>query len=418
MAVALVCLTTLMSCALPDRELTAPQVIVSSNVVLRVVPFREDTLPAQLLGWASGLPDVQLELRALDAEEPRTWTTVSAIAGRAQVADLPPGRYRVSGKRLFTATERSQLGSRSDAVAYVGLHELSIGAAGESEHRVPLTSAHRRGLVLSEDTFQRAMVPGYGTYFFGGYLELYNNSTETLYLDGMQLAQATAYPGHLAGAIEPCAVAASYIIQPTGIVSQYLVKFPGSGSRYPVAPGRTVVVAMDGVDHRTLYPRMLDLSGVDFEMPGGPDNPAVPDMIDLSIRANPLHTHGPLFDGWVATTQVLASPGQSESYARERSTNFEFMRIPAAQILDVFTTSSRRFRDEPAAGFTVCPQMVHASFDRGYAWLTELGDYEYTVAKTRKVLFIDENGTPVLQHTRWSEQDWERAERTPGRIVP
>jgi hypothetical protein len=25
---------------------------------------------------------------------------------------------------------------------------------------------------------------------------------------------------------------------------------------------------------------------------------------------------------------------------------------------------------------------------------------------------------PVLQHTRWSEQDWERAERTPGRISP
>lgn len=411
-------LTGLASCALPERELTAPQIVASSDVVLRIEPLLEDTLPAQLLGWTLGIPGVQLELLALDVEEPKTWTTASAADGRAQIADLPRGRYRVNGKRLLTATERAQLGSRSDAVAYVGSHELTIGTAAGPEYSVPLPSAHRRGLVLSEDTFQRAMVPGFGTYFYGGYLELYNNGTETVYLDGLQLAQAVAYPGHLAGAIEPCAVAMPRHVDPSGISTQYLVKFPGSGTTFPVAPGNAVVVAMDGVDHRNLFPRMLDLSGADFEMPGGPDNPAIPDMIDLSIRANVLHTHGPLFDGAQAATQVLALPGNPDGYQRVNSTNFVFMRVPARQILDVYTTSSRRFRDDPPAGYSICPQMVHPSFDRGFAWLVELGDYEYTVARTRRVLFVDENGVPVLQHTRWSEQDWERAERTPGRIVP
>ncbi len=64
------------------------------------------------------------------------------------------------------------------------------------------------------------------------------------------------------------------------------------------------------------------------------------------------------------------------------------------------------------------PRLVATRFDRAYGFLFDQGRLEYTFSRTRKTLFVDEQGRAVLQQTRSSAADWHRTERTPRRIAP
>ncbi len=410
-------LSTVLGCELPERTLVAPAAASTMDVVLRVYAEQDvtDSTSASMLGWTSGLPGVDLIVTAQDSTtDPRIVRTDAA--GQILLQGLPLGRHTITGRRLLTPVERAQLGAHSDLVGFVGTTTLTLDRTSDPVASVRFPGAYRRGLVLSEDAFQRARLPGLDNYFFGGFLELYNNSEAIIHLDGLQLADALSYAGAFPQSLESCADAVGLLEDPLGVWTQYLVAFPGSGTSYPVPPGGTVVVAMDAIDHRDLYPNMLDLRGADFEFGGGPDNPTVPDMIDLSIRANPLHVHGPSFEGGGAKTLVLALPGNAMAYPRTRTTNFLFMRVPGVAVVDVFSNSLLRHLESPEPGFTRCPRFVAERFDRAYGFLLQEQVLEYTVSKSRKVLFTDERGQLVLQHTRNSAADWHRTERTPGWI--
>ena len=91
------------------------------------------------------------------------------------------------------------------------------------------------------------------------YVELYNEGTNTVYLDGLILTDEAG----------------------TGI--EGIFRFPGSGTDYPVAPGEFVVIAADADSSDGIAPDMGVLA--DWECYAGAgdfDNPAVPNLILVS----------------------------------------------------------------------------------------------------------------------------------------
>ena len=411
------------ACSVEERTLVAPEPVATRDVVFRIVADAEapDQAAATALGWSDGIPGVEVSLATSDSV---TLTATSDAQGRIVLSDVPVGPFTLQAKKVLSAAERASVSGESDVVGFVGESFVTIDAANISEIEVRTPAAFRRGLMLSEYAFKRAMIAGLGTYYFGGYLELYNNGEETVYLDGLQLADATSFGASYVGSNFTCESVGVQMEDSGGIWTRYLVAFPGSGSDYPVEPGGTVVVAMDAIDHRGLFPDQLDLSNADFEMPGGPDNPAVPDMINLSVGHNPIHTHGPMFDAWNYVTAVLAAPADPSTFAtNSRVTNgvtFNTIRIPAAGLIDVMTSSGMFYLNYTPPGRRLCPRFVNQSFDRGYGF--HITDSETTSSfdqgPVRKVLFVDENGRPVLQHSRNSAVDWKTGPRTPGVIAP
>lgn len=408
----------MVSCTLPEPTVVAPPPADVRDVTLLVLPANDssDTAVADALGWAGGLPGVTLTLRPLEGEvEARTLLTDST--GRANVQDVAIGVYRVEGRRLLSDAERAGLTPGTDAEAFVGEVNVAVAPTGDAMLTVRLPLSVRGGLVLSEWAFKSAYSPSLGSYPFSGFVELVNNGTATIYLDGMILAQALSYAGHSPGALQSCEDAAWATNDPSGVWTSFLVAFPGNGSEYPVAPGGVVVVAMDAIDHRGLWPEMLDLREANFELAGGPDNPAVPDMRDLSIRRNPIHEHGPWFDFTGHGTAVLARPGDVQAYER-RTTSFEHLRLPGSSVVDALTAISTRAFDHPTPGWIRCPRFVHRNFDREYGVLLREGLDEYTVSMSRKVLYVNHEGRSVLQNTRSSAIDWQRTPRSPGFVNP
>ncbi|MCA1790253.1 MAG: DUF4876 domain-containing protein [Thioalkalivibrio sp.] len=271
------------------------------------------------------------------------------------------------------------------------------------------------GIPDAEITVERYHFPwffrtGIGTYPTSGFLELYNDSDTTVYLDGKLVGMALTVTYGLGGL--GCGEG-GFLLDADGIWILESQRFPGSGQDHPLEPGATTVIATDAIDHSQLVDELPDLSGADFEFSGptGPDNPGVPNMIDMGPRTNVIG-HGIIFNS-LGSVAVLADALDFESLPRggpEWST-LDFVRFPRDRILDVAAFYSTY---EPIT--TWCDVFVHPSFDRrpgqyllsdGAFWLTSIN---------RRVSFVLPSGQKVLQHTRNSEADFHVGDRTPGGI--
>jgi hypothetical protein len=222
------------------------------------------------------------EVRIRRAGESGAETRVTDDMGQVTVRDLLPGNYVVTVLRLLTDDERERV------VSTDGLEDVSaLGGSGARQVRAPTDSldltlaAGRRGSLVISEVFHAVPLAGNTFYRFGGFIELYNNADTTIFLDGKILAkgmwQNIDHPDY------PCAEFDPWRFDPEGIWSSFFVRFPGTGSTYPVEPGETVVVAQSAIDHTPFAEGMLDLREADFEYvgPANVDNPAVPNVEDI-----------------------------------------------------------------------------------------------------------------------------------------
>ncbi len=393
----------------------------SGNFVFSILASEQDASTAEKLGWTSGIPGAEVTITPVDGSAaPRTLT--SSAAGTVSISALQAGRYRVSVRRLLTASEIATLNEVSGAGAFVGESEVEVASSsGTATVRVP--ASFRTSLVISEWSFQHKWIPGTGNYRFGGFLELYNNSDTTVYLDGILVADAMArithQPNEGTGGAD-CAKNSVYMNDPAGIWAEFMAAFPGTGRDFPLAPGKAAVVATDAIDHRQFFADMLDLRGANFEFIGSADvdNPAVPNMIERGVREY-FYGHGILFDHSTAAATPIFLPTASASLVRANVpvNNNEFFRLPRERMLDVFTGISNYMANQQPP-IAVCPELVHASMDRKYGVFMIDEPDKHLVSFSRKILRTLPDGRHVLQSTRTSANDFQRTSRTPGVVAP
>lgn len=270
------------------------------------------------------------------------------------------------------------------------------------------------GSVVFGEVYATAPTVAEVRYDFHMYFELYNNSEETVFLDGMLFGSNLGHnqfedPG------TPCSEGAQFRNDPTGVWAQFLHQFPGSGAEHPLAPGETAVVALDAVDHSEVDPRFPDLSNADFELlgSGDVDNPAVPNLAEVGVRPFPLG-HGLRF--WVGHILYLGAridPSTLErAVQRTSGQDIELMRIPAEEVVDVLWTDDDDALEEQQ--FEKCDPLVHPSFDRlGGGFIEHGPDLEFSV---QRLVIGEEGGREILQDTNVSAVDLIRARFTPGRL--
>ena len=316
--------------------------------------------------------------------------------------------------RWLTDAQRAALPAGDDVDGFATRAPYQArGQGGSASLMVP--ASRRRSLVISEWAFNTLSQTGLGAYFFGGFLELFNNADTTVYLDGLLVGEgffiANDYPN------SPCALYTQYTDDPLGVWGRFMEQFPGSGREHPLAPGQTVVIATDAIDHRPLFPGGIDLSHADFEMtgPADVDNPAVPNMVDVGLYS---HTDGHgLY--WVGDGRVVivALPVDVPTLYREAfpppNASATYARIPKERLLDVLWIRP----NYPGAAYPECPRLVNSAFDRAGADMR--GTDEFTEGEwslSRRMLASPIAGRTVLQHTRSGRADFVRTRRTPGLI--
>ena len=367
------------------------------TLTVTVVTDLADSAVARQLGLSGGvLPNVEVVARREGSSDRATGRTDAQ--GVVRLTDLLPGRWSVSASRVLTDAERQQLVPEDrDVTAWAG------GFAGQVNlsASVPLTvAAGRRGsLVISEWFHYAPPTATYQTHPWGQYIELYNNSDTTIYLDGKIFGKVIENV-LIDSPNFPCAQTTALRLDTLGIWTRTAVRIPGTGREHPLAPGQTATIATDAIDHRPYNPTLLDLSSATFEFyMGGSDvdNPVSANLIPLTTFSG-TEGHGPSFWGEEGLFIADGAPGATfrDSLFSESAVRILF--IP--KILD--------FVAETYAGartglLPMCNPLVARDFDRATG--TELR-YATLGTLERPVVGLSALGKPVLLRTRTSARDF------------
>ena len=362
---------------------------------------------AEALGWSAGVPKAEVRVHLIGTDF--AWeTAVTDDQSTAHLPQLVTGRYRVAVYRPLAEEEADRAGVEALAAGRI----LNVTSRG-TEHTVELVPNQTGSLVISE-VYAPATPAAELQYAFHMFFELYNNSDQTVFLDGLTFG--TAHFNDISTPSRPCAESARFRKDPDGVWGEFLHRFPGSGGEYPLAPGAAVVVARDAIDHSVFDPRLPDLSNADFELlgSGDVDNPAAPNLVEVG-PGSWFDGHGLLF--YIGRTLFIANkidPATLERTVRATGGgNVTSVRLPAQDLIDVVSTE-----DDDALNdrrYERCDGVVHETFDQlGGGYLRN--GVELTLSVQRIRLPGAEGAGGRLQDTNVSAVDLLKGPITPGTI--
>lgn len=266
-----------------------------------------------------------------------------------------------------------------------------------------LKSTHK-DFIIEEIFFTGTLTPQKKQYLGDKYFKIYNNTSETLYADGLIIAESeflTVDKQDYTPNIMKEAFSVSAAIQ-----------IPGSGKDYPVLPGKSFIVASDAINHKENNSNSFDLSKADFEFyypkKSDVDNPQVPNTINL-YSAMVIHNRG--FKSYVLgrMPEKMTKEAYLKTHIYTYKWTFEFngmsfpmsnkaLKMPNTWIIDAVNLSV-----ESEFQWIVTDN----SLDTGWSYCgkTDHDKDRYGKSVKRKVI-QEKNGRKLLQDTNNSTVDF------------
>jgi len=229
------------------------------------------------------------------------YTAESDTSGVAKFNSVLPGLYSCSGTFRYDADLVQQYIEFNKDINLNGSQAAQGLKSQKDSVRLLLKPAFASDLLISEVYYNGAKKPP-PYYFHDQFTEIYNNSTETIYIDGYYIGD----PGYYSRA------------DTSDLFCVHLYQFPGDGDDYPIEPGQIMVVAQDAINHIEYNQQSIDLRGADFEyynhLSNDVDAPDVTNMIQIHHKYGIDFLHSVMndalvlikldstFSGWEYTT--------------------------------------------------------------------------------------------------------------------
>lgn len=252
-----------------------------------------------------------------------TYEVNTNAAGQATLTNLLPGTYNIKAIKTFTNQEFENLfgyPENDEEIVFNGALNNTIINVNLNTSVVEIKQA-KTGDLLIKQVYYAGSNASQGAVMRDQFIEIYNNSNEVLYADGLYIAQLFG-----STTINPSTANAPYSLS-TGqwdwaqsigmnlisgnantdyVYADYVIQIPGNGTQYPIQPGQSIVVAQTAVNHKAPVlnnagnpitinnPDLtIDLSEADFEAYLGDfrisigeqplatdlENPAVPNVL-------------------------------------------------------------------------------------------------------------------------------------------
>ncbi len=279
---------------------------------------------------------------------------------------------------------------------------IVVNAANTSISLETFLSDPTANFVFKEIFFTGTSTEAGKLYNGDKYFILHNNSSDTLYADGLFIAQSDFLT----------VTKRNYTpdVMKDAFTSKQIIMIPGTGKQYAVAPGADLIIANNAIDHTKVNPKSLDLSKADFEIELigtiNIDNPSVPNAINVSGNLL-MHSNGHQsyvmgrFPEGVTVEKFKIDNAYSYSYISEtgRKMNFDSFKIPNSYITDAVNVSAKT---------TFAWLVTDSSLDMGWTYASQaLGDdTRYGKSVIRKSIGNLENGKPYLKDTNNSTEDF------------
>ncbi len=341
---------------------------------------------------------VEVSLKNLNTN--RVFSVKTDDSGHAIFDQLVPGNYTLTALKNLTLTEAEIItGIASEAYLNASVAQIQILETGSKN--VQLDGGVIGDWVIKE--FYYSGAPN-SYYFYDSYIEIYNNSTEILYADGLLFgstksatASSTSFYGFVTQNYQDAFLS-------------YAFKIPGKGTEYPVEPGKSIVIAIDAIDHKTdpngnaNSPVNLGKGISDFEVyyyvnPKAPDtdNPDVPNVEIVYATSTSLFDYLP---GVMGSGLILFKSDDPDNLERMREPNAsastQYLRVPREQVIDALD----------AAANTSMPLETKRLATVLDAGINSVGK-SYSGTSLRRRIKQNINGRKVLLDTNNSATDFE-----------
>ncbi|MGQ9804747.1 MAG: DUF4876 domain-containing protein [Chlorobiales bacterium] len=248
-------------------------------------------------------------------------------------------------------------------------------------------------LVIKQCYYTGSRTPANTNYFSDQFHEIYNNSSDTVYVDSLCIADAFGASGQ----INPTTQPSEFQNDQNNVYVNNIWMIPGTGNSHPLPPGKSIIIAQDGIDHRQFNANSIDLSNADWETykTGGNandvDNPNVPNMVQVHVVSG--------FD-WLVTVFgpgmiifKVPNPNTLES-ATPTGSSEPRKKVPTTAVIDAFEA----LRDANSGSFKRIPLALDAGFT--------FASGTYTKESARRKVQSIVNGREILQDTDDSGEDF------------
>lgn len=377
-------------------------------------------------------------VKLTDTSTGQQYEATTSDEGKATL-QLLPGTYNIEVSKSLTKEQSNSLfGFDNEANFAASKQGLTISK--EANTITFKMSTSRMGDLVIKQIYYTGSNLQTAAKYYDSFFEVHNNSSDTLYLDGIYFAKLQGvqklsasnkgkkgydaegkYDWSQAEGLEGLGEKANtdYVYAKT------VIAFPGNGKEYPLAPGKSKIVAASARNHKEPIPGQpvsnpeltLDLSRAHFEVYLDPsfvkngatldtDNPAVTNMVIL-------HKSG-------GKDFLLDTMGR-EAYILFRDTkeNFEsYKRVPAPTVTDanldtapkqvqipvdkiIDGVNAQNFKDSD-----YLPHRLPNSIDAGELKANSFYSSEVFIRKVKDT----RNGITRYQDTNNSSNDFDRKE--------
>lgn len=333
---------------------------------------------------------------------------------------LPGGTYTVTASmRINNGTALTVFSGSKSADVYA---ETSVA--------LDLVQSQLSGLIFKEVYYNMVKPNGKTPYMRDQFFEIYNNSDETLYLDNCIIGMLEGTQG-----VVPSAWMEGDELMKEYALGYYTVAFVSeSGKEYPLAPGKSVVVASQAQNHIQLTTEMydgsvagamvspVDLSKADYEVclsdykPAvAIDNTDVPNLTVIAAQGTQNYFMLPYTGNAIILAKLPVNPveyGKDPANFKQKpnsTVTTSYLMIPQEYVLDGLNIVN----NEDKASQRVI--RLRSEVDAGMLFMN--APYMGKSVR-RKVKEITKDGRAIFQDTNNSTEDFLREQTpTPG-IIP
>ncbi len=347
-------------------------------------------------------------------------SALTDASGIAAFINVAPGTYAVSATMELTDEEAGAASGYYEEMTLNAVeNNVALLGGFDSEVTLTLDGKASSSLVIKEFYYSGANDPTWSILFKDQFVEIYNNSDEVVYADGLYLASLAP----TTNGSDPSTDVALGLDLEQYIYADKVAQVPGSGTDYPIQPGESIIIAFNAVDWTDggTNDFTVDLSIADFELyavdwleslgrTGNTwfdiDNADVTNMnmIYLNIENygqfnfNSTGASIAIFRSETEPSTIITDPNSSET------SPIYYMQINTADVIDGIDM----LYDAEAALYKRLP----AGIDAGFNYVE---GSSYTSQSVRRKVAKTVDGRKILQDTNNSTNDFEvLALPTPG----
>lgn len=331
------------------------------------------------------------------------FTVQTDAQGVAQFNNLVPDVYDISTSWHLTSEQYSQLTGDdvvSDGAVVTGVAMAQTLTMDGAEIKLVTNVSILRSMVISKIYYAASKDNNNKNYQYGKYLELYNQSADTIDVAGYYL-----------GLVESNSTPAYTIdITPDSVYMKQIFRIPAD-KPVKVAPGEAIVLCNSAIDHTKNGASEQNLLSADFEAKDNAtknaheNNPDVPALEPAYLNTATLTYMNLVQSGTCSLVLFKSTPEEVDAwpvvYAYGKVSGTRFKQIPVSVVIDGVDVLKYK-----ATGIDITGKRLPASLDAGFTNIESASGYNGQVIY-RKVSRTTADGRKILLDTNNSTADFQ-----------